>query len=204
MKASERGKLLRNVVGSNSKFKAKGSLAELVPTQHFLRAIYLDRSSDPSAFYIEVFILPLFVPTEHLYFNFGFRLLDSKGLDSWYCGKPNLVNEMQEMITATALPFLEKVKSPADFVKMELDNTGSRNLNNREALAYSYIVDRKMAHAIHEIDCILSEADTSISWQALVYNRANSLKSLINLNPNLVQKQFDKWEVASKEKLKLM
>src|SRR5207249_2828862 len=56
-------------------FTFKGRLMFIKPVKQVLRGICFEPSAfDKRAFYVNVFALPLCVPTRHLYFNFGKRV----------------------------------------------------------------------------------------------------------------------------------
>ena len=78
---------------------------------HFA-GICFDGSIDPRKFYVQVFIKPLFVPSQHLSFNIGWRL--GGGSHTWNADTPNLITELSAGLKREALPFLSRVQSPRD------------------------------------------------------------------------------------------
>jgi len=79
-------------------FRVVGQLLFAQPIGHTLRGVFLDRSIDPRGFYVQVFALPLFVPTEHIGFNFGWRL--GGGAHLWHADDPNLIYELSQAFEA--------------------------------------------------------------------------------------------------------
>jgi len=96
-------------------FVVRGPLLVMKPLGHTLRAIYLSGSIDPRSFYVQILLQPLFVPSEHVFFNVGWRLRGgSGGSDSWDADAPNLITELGAGLTREALPFLLRVELPQD------------------------------------------------------------------------------------------
>jgi hypothetical protein len=80
-------------------FAVKGSLMFIPPVECVLRGIHFDGSSfDKRSFSVTTFALPLCVPTNHLYLNFGTRVRHKGGGDRWSMRTPDLREEL-----ATAL-----------------------------------------------------------------------------------------------------
>jgi hypothetical protein len=71
MKKAELSALLKQIQPELPGFKIKGQLLFIDPINHTLRGVWLDHSMDPRAFYVEVFVQPLFIPAEYIHFGFG-------------------------------------------------------------------------------------------------------------------------------------
>src|ERR1022692_1005569 len=86
-------------------FAIKGWLMLLHPLGSLLRGICFERSGfDKHAFYPNVFVMPLCVPTPHVTLNFGFRLRDQRGMDGWDIETPGVAGELLASIKAEAVP----------------------------------------------------------------------------------------------------
>ncbi len=96
-------------------FAVKGDLLLIRPLGCALRGVCFNRSIDPRSFYVEIFIQPIFVPSEHIGFNIGWRLRGgSGGSDSWDADVPNLIMALSAGLRREALPFLSRIQSPRD------------------------------------------------------------------------------------------
>ena len=70
-------------------FAIKGPLMLIRPVECMLRGISFEGSSfDKTSFYVTMFVMPLCVPTNHLYLNFGSRVRRAEGGDRWSIGMP--------------------------------------------------------------------------------------------------------------------
>ena len=76
-------------------FAIKGPLMFIPPAERLLRGISFEGSSfDKTSFSVSMFVMPLCVPTKHLYLNFGNRVRHKGGGDRWNMEMPNLVTEL--------------------------------------------------------------------------------------------------------------
>lgn len=86
-----------------------------------MQGIYFDDSSkNKDSVYIYFFVLPLFVPTEHLYFNYGARMKRSEGNEMWqYADAFHEVfdNELENAVQSQALPYFDSVCNLHDFTQ---------------------------------------------------------------------------------------
>ena len=203
MKSIERERIIRTVLGTNLKFKIKGSLAILSPPTEILRGLYLDNSATPGAFYPEVFVLPLFRPTQEIYFNFGFRLQDSNGFTQWNVRSSNLSHDLNNSIERFAFPFWESAKSAFDFATMPHEPGDLRNMNNREGIALAWAKAGNISRAIKEMDALLAAVDHRVVWENVIADRIQSFKKLLVSNPTQAQKQLVEWELQTRKNLKL-
>lgn len=72
MRKTEFNSLIKALTKELPGFAVKGSLMFIPPCRHLLRGIYFETSAaDKRSFYVTVFVLPLFVPTDHIYLNLG-------------------------------------------------------------------------------------------------------------------------------------
>ena len=64
-------------------FIIKGPLLFIAPIEHTLKGFHFDGSNfDKKSFYVNVFFMPLYKPSQHIYLTFGRRLGDGGG-DRW-------------------------------------------------------------------------------------------------------------------------
>ena len=140
-----------------------GSLLALSPKKPVLRAVAFDSSAfDQTSFSATAFLLPLCVPTEHLYFNFGYRVRHPRGGDRWNMSSPDLFNELSQALRRQALPFLSRVTSLLDFVEAA-KSFSKANPHTLRAIAYSLAGAHRFAEAIDVLEELVKQLDTSMS-----------------------------------------
>jgi hypothetical protein len=179
-------------------FAVKGHLLLIPPVRQVLRGICFEPSGfDKKAFYVNVFILPLCVPTQHLYFNFGNRV----GI-GWSSDAPNVFSELSLALKREALPFLSRVEDLHDFIELA-KSFSLQNPHTPEAIAYALARAGDVDKAVAELDTLLAMLDVKVPWQFEMAERANALKAqLLNDAPG-AQKQLEAWEVESVRNLGL-
>jgi len=173
-------------------FAVKGNLLFMLPVRQVLRGICFEPSGfDRRAFYVNVFVLPLCVPTQYLYFNFGRRVGTG-----WSSDAPDVYSELSLALRREALPFLSRVEDLDDFI--QLAKSFSRaNPRTREAIAYALARVGEVDKAIAELDTLLAMLDVKVPWQLEMAERANALKSLLLHDFASAQKQLQEWEAES-------
>jgi hypothetical protein len=140
-------------------FFVRGGLLILPPVSPVLRGIAFEGSSfDKSSFTVTAFLLPLCVPTDHLDFNFGTRILHPKGGDRWNATNSDLVGELGAALKLQATPFLSRVKSLLDFVDTAR-TFPQANPNIRKAIAYSLARSGRITEAVEVLDQLLEQLD---------------------------------------------
>jgi hypothetical protein len=130
--------------------------------------IYAESSSTADHFYIEAFVLPLFVPTAYLYFSYGFRI----GNTGWDAVSGDLVAAIKE-----ALPRLEALASPAALVELASNIT----LNVRHAelrLCAGLIMDD--GHLFESSRKAIEQWVASIAWEDEVIARSRALLAIVD------------------------
>ena len=130
-------RLLPNFPG----FAIKGTLMFILPLGETLRAFYWEASAfSKKEFYVNVFFLPLFVPTKHLHFTFGHRVGATK---RWSSDEPDFENALRsEMLKEVAfLKSLNTARDVAEALESFTRVTESRYHNPHcyEALAYALV-----------------------------------------------------------------
>jgi len=184
-------------------FSIRGELLVLPPVSPVLRGIAFDGSSfDKSSFTVTAFLLPLCVPTDHLYFNFGTRIRHSRGGDRWNTTNSDLVAELGGALKLQATPFLSRVTSLLDFV--ETARTFSQaNPNTRKAIAYSLARSGRITEAVEVLDQLLEQLDRAISWQFALAGEAERLKVQLTTHPTEALRELQSWENETERNLRL-
>lgn len=175
-------------------FTIKGPLVFVSPAQSVLRGINFEGSSfDQESFSVSFFVMPLCVPTEHLYFNFGNRLRNKRGGDRWNKKMPNLVEELCTALTAQAVPFLSRAKTLVDFAEM----AGSFSLGNPHTPMAKGFALARAGHgnkAIHILDQLLTQIDPNVAWQRTIADLSKQLRATLIADPGAAQQQLQAWE----------
>jgi hypothetical protein len=96
-----------------------------------------------------VFIVPLFLPTDAIYFNFGKEVQNDRGV--WDLDDPTLLAELTAVIKEQALPFLDQPSTLEGVAR-----TGAIHKRDdpivQEAIARAYVLVGGTDRAIREFD----------------------------------------------------
>lgn len=85
--------------------RVKGGRVLLDEGGDFFRGILLERTSDPQAFFLNVFLDTLYDPKDFVAFTIKFRSETPTGSSSWQKSDPNLKENIQQAILRDAPPF---------------------------------------------------------------------------------------------------
>jgi hypothetical protein len=203
MKTNEFIRLERQLLRYLPNFSFTGGLMFLPPVRPVLRGISFEGSSfDKTSFSVTVFVLPLCVPADHLYLNFGNRVRHAGGGDRWNATMPDLAAELGSALKLQAVPFLSSVTSLLDFV--ETAKTYSQaNPNNRRAIAYSLARAGRIDEAKEALDQLLNQIDAKISWQLNLATEAKELRTQLAAHPTEALRQLQAWEHETEQNLGL-
>lgn len=171
-------------------------MAELVRGLSFEGSQYNDRS-----FYLTKFVMPLYIPKDYLYFNFGDRVRRIKGSDRWNIEATDVYDELMVTITAQALPFLLQIRTLDDFLRNA--EAHPRNVRTLEAIGYTYARQRNAAEAINSFDELLAKSDLNVQWQRDLADRVRVLRIRLIDEPDAVQAELAKLEDEVARKLGL-
>ncbi len=114
MKSTYLRKLFKTYMAENlPDFSIKGHLIYHTEIDLILRGLsFEDSAFDANTFNIYVFVQPLFLPTQYLWFNFGERLhqLTKKGTDKWWTissqNEPQIMREITTLVHGVGMDFL--------------------------------------------------------------------------------------------------
>jgi len=173
-----------------------------------LMGLHLGSSSrDGRIFRLNAFVLPLFVPTETIHFNYGKRIGSATG--QWSADDPNLIEHLTESIRREAIPFLNTVSTlqgVAEFIRpMVVPNVnGYVNPHSQEALAYTLVqlndVDGAMS-ILSQIQKSLSKS--AVPWELAIRTRAQVIEEKLLPKPEAALAQLEAWKVETMSKLGL-
>ena len=181
--------------------EAKVGLLYLTPVRHTLRGVLLNRSGDHRAFYVTVFLQPLFVPADHIVLNLGWRL--GGGSHTWNADADGVLDDLAARLRGEAWPFLSPIESVDDVV------VAIRKLNKpadgyaQQALAYSLARAGCTQEAINELERFVGGLNPEIKWQREAADRAIRLISLLTADDAEAQRQLRAWEEQTARSLGL-
>lgn len=182
-------------------FSVAGQLLVLEPLLHTVRGIFFDRSINPRAFYAEVLLQPLYVPSEHFVFNIGWRL--GGGCHTWCADDPEMALELIQAIRDEALPFLSQVNTPNDVVNATRSLNRPADTVGQRAIAYSLILSGEVREAGAIIDQLVSGLDPTILWQRELAETAGSMKRLSEVDHSEAKRQLEAFIPVTTRSLKL-
>ncbi len=188
MKSRELALLLRHPLLQLEGFVVKGRLLFKPPVDRLLRGIYFDSSGfDRRAFYPTWFVMPLCVPTSHLYFNFGDRLRTAADAGGWSSEMPNLAAELGAALKRAA-NFLSGIDSLPAFVAYA--ESRSRTERNLEGIGYALACDGQANQAVTVFDELLGKVDMSVDWHRELTGRISELRRTLIEAPEKARSQL--------------
>ncbi len=185
-------------------FVAKGPLTFACPICVTLRGLCFEGSSfDASSFYVWVFFMPLCVPSDRLYFNFGKRLRRD-GIDGWSGDAPDIKVALAKAVQEQAVPFLNLLDTPTKVANvLRGDVAESPTLHTRQAYAYVLARIGDTAAALEVLDQLQKSVDPSVPWQLKMKERADLLREKILEGPEATSAQLAMWETETIKNLGL-
>ncbi len=188
------------------KFKQQGPLLYAVGTGGLLKGLYVEDSGfDKNSFYLWAFFLPLYVPTQHVSFTFGKRLVNGK---SWSSGNDEaLVRELTRAVGDEAIPFLGQSDTPQQFAeRVERLAENARDPYVARAKAYSLVRCGNAQGAVAELRNLISllrSLDGMAPWTDVMLNEATNLLARVETDFELAKGMLDEWETESRQHLRI-
>ena len=195
----------------NNDFIYKGRLL-YYPTDLFLRGFYFEHSSsNKNILALEVFVLPLFIPKEHLSFNFGYRIRRQTGEEWWDIENNNMDTiaiELSDAIKTEGIPYLHSVRTPELFIKNSAGQL-SDSPYWLQAKAYAFclienniqIVNKVLEELINDLQSY--NEDKSFDWVMEMINRAKELNNAYREDLSTGRKMMDDFIEYTKKHLKI-
>jgi len=199
-------------------FKIKGHLLYLNNNDYFLGGFWFESSSfQANTFVIEAFVQPLFIPSEHLWFNFGTRLKSvTSGCEMWWTYLQDTQNEMMEevrvLIISQGLKFLHD-RLPIDkFLHTYGKDINHPNVNNAESVCYAYLLNnpKKRIQSIIHLNVLLKKlqydimANPEILWLNEVKERVELIANYMKKNERIKAiDQLNEWKEYTISQLKI-
>ncbi len=197
MRKTEFNSLIKALTKELPGFAVKGSLMFIPPCRHLLRGIYFEPSTaDKRSFYVTVFVLPLFVPTDHIYLNLGERV----GI-SWNADDKDLLPELAEVLKREALPFLNSMGTLQGLTGALIHN--SPDARTQQAMAYGLAVKGDIEQALVALDLLILSLEVEFPWQQCIKDQAQALRTALTENPSLAMRWLQTWEAETRKHLGL-
>lgn len=187
MKRRELASLLRHPLLQLEGFVLRGWLLFKPPLDRLLRGIFFDSSGDSRTFYPTSFVMPLCVPTDHIYFTFGDRLRTSPGSGGWSTDMPDLAAELGAALKRSAV-FLSGIDSLPAFVAFA--EPRARTERNLEGIGYALAREGQATRAVAIFDELLDKVDMSVDWHRELSGRINDLRRMLIESPEKARSQL--------------
>lgn len=204
MKKSDFARLGKVVMDGLPGFCIKGSLLFRCPFTWCVEGIHFDSAShDPLAFYVDIFLLPLCVPTQHLHVSFGTRVRRISGSDRWSAEDPSFSVELQQQIETSTSELFKEVKSPLEIaVRIPAVNRGTQVVGE-EATAFMYARGGDRVCALAALEALEMKLDPTAPWKREMLERVRHLQGLVRNSPVQAQQQLAAWEEETVQNLGL-
>jgi hypothetical protein len=172
-------------------FEASGNLCLVSPFSGTVRGFQFEPSAfSKTDFYINVFFLPLCVPTKQFHFTFGHRLgRNGRWNSTDPMLLPNLSMELQK-----ERPFLLGLDKPIDVVSALKPFAERRNLHSLEAFAYMQILAGQVGVGMDTLNDLLIATDIAVPWQQEIASRALLIRDKLRNRPESARGQLTTWE----------
>ena len=195
MKTKDKVQLAKQLLPIMPNFTIKGSMMFIQPMGHILRGVYFENSAFDTSIYVWVFLMPLFVPTPHIYFNFGYRI-PRPNKTSWHPDSADFLDDLKKALTKN-LPFLNNINALDDFIRSLKSHNSLQNLHVQEALAYTLALKGDTTKSITTLSTLIPKFDPTSHWQLEMQERARTLKAALEKNPPEAIDLLKHWEHAS-------
>lgn len=166
-------------------FVSKGPMFFKPPVRHALGTIYFDRSGDATWFRMLVIVIPLFVRTKLVYFNFG----DEIFAGHWKPGDADQLAELGTRIKRKALPVLGQIDTYEGIVAAAVALRRSGNPIVLEAVACAHLLSGSVDRALRDFDRLIATLAEDRS-AGPARDRICQLRELTLANPMMARAQL--------------
>jgi hypothetical protein len=191
--------------------KLAAKLAVVQGSDWLLRAIAVESSSfSADRFTLQAFVLPMYVPTRHLYYTYGGRIGSLSGRSEvWWDVKTDGWQEQASRQAAfEAEPFFASTSDPdqlVDYIRVRLADLAARDPRVQEVIAYSLLLSDQTAEASSELERALTTVRAlNVKWALDVSGRIAIVKQSIREGPASVRDLFTRWREENERTLNLI
>jgi len=187
-------------------FCARGALLFQVPVGNILRAFLFESSGfSATAFYPQVFVQLLYIPSEHLTLTPGKRFLGN-----WKFEPGDEVQTAQRLLNQihrVGLPFLRAHGTVEGIIRETKSNPAVKvNPHVRQHLAYSLLLLGRNDEGLDELDRTMDILNRSLDpapWEHALFEEVASVKEKLMRNPREVVETLHAWTEQTRENLRL-
>ena len=189
-----------------SGFCVRGHLLYEVPVGNILRAFLFESSGfSATAFYPQVFVQSLYIPSDYLTLNTGRRFLGPWEFDAGT--EVQLGQRLLSHIHSAGLPFL-RAHGTLEGIIRETKANPSVNVNPhlRQQLAYSLLLLGRNDEGLDELDktlSILNRSRDRAPWEHTLLEEVGALREKLKRNPVEVVETLHAWTEQTRQQLKL-
>lgn len=201
MKSRDFERIAKQLLPLLSGFAINGNLLFIAPIRHLLKGVFFNPSADKHSFYVQVFVQPMYVPSEQIVFNFGFRL--GGNAYAWDGTAPSLAHDLMQAIIKQAVPFLDPIHTPGEMLAAAKRIPLLGDPMVREAIAYAWARIGDAENGIPALNELIPMLVGRYEWQKRLQARAELLKSMLLTDPGQAQRQLDIWEIETVRNLGL-
>lgn len=186
------------LLGELRGFGAKGRLTYRLPVGQILAAFSADPSGwDADSFYVETFVLPLYVPHEHVAYTVGKRL----GTGFLFDADGFVADELLPLLLREGLPWLEAHSTPEQLLQNE-DWKDRHNPHLVEIEAYSLILVGRHKEAKILLRG-LKAGKGEYEWMKEIVSRCHLMAGLLDKSPEAAASKLTEWRRVSLQNIGL-
>jgi hypothetical protein len=190
MKSRDIQVIAKRIIDRMPGFARKGSMVIGPLTNGILRGIYFEDSGfDKLAFYVWVFVQPLYVPAKNVTFNLGKRIGGGSG-KRWRLDESNIAEKIVAAIEEEGLSLLESTGTPEGLCSWIDSLPAYNDPYVRQAKAYSLAAAHRLKEAFAEFKELRISLNSSVPWMAEMSSRAASLSELLESDPSRVDAEL--------------
>jgi hypothetical protein len=176
------------------------------PTRWLATGLLADFAREGLPFTVSIVAVPLYKPTQHMYYSYSTRLRSGAG--GWGFQVPSTDAEtdavahqlVEALSTPQARDFLSSSTTPAGFAAMVFASSAHRSTigeDEAERLGYSLLLAGRRDEAEQLIRYAAAIDHEDIDWQRQIGDRATTILALLDRSPDAAVAQLDAWAQAS-------
>lgn len=180
-----------------------GTIMAINPRGHLLSGLCFEPSGYiPDVLYITSFVMPLFVPCDHITLGLGERIRTIKNEELWDPRSKPVMTELLARINSSVISTIRINNELKGYVR-NLEKAKSANINNHESLGYAYVLSGDYPAAFRVFEGIKKNADPTVLWQKALLGRVQTINQLLEKNPVEAEVLLSQWEAETKGNLRL-
>jgi hypothetical protein len=170
----------------------------------FIRAIILERTSDPQAFFLNVIVDTLFDPKDFLAFTLGFRSETPTGSDYWEKSDPDLKQNIQQAVLRDAPPFFAATDGHDKIIRaLEADYPSGSSPRRWYYVGCCHARQGRLREANRCWNLVFDKTTAEVPWQNELRGWAGELLAHFEKSDAAGQAKLDELVAQSRSLLKL-